>query len=82
MFSKKSKIVTVSRLQFVPLPITDQLQPNFYKLPCVEQTVIKLDRKSTKYCVVKCPLIIIFMLLRLMFFRFLIFFIYVINIKQ
>ena len=35
MISKKSKIVCsvkVSRLEFVFLPITDQLQPNFYKL--------------------------------------------------
>ena len=36
MVRKKSKIVgsvKVSRLEFVSLPIADQLQPNFYKLP-------------------------------------------------
>ena len=46
MVSKKSKIVCsvkVSRLEFVSLPIADQLQPNFYKLPCVEQRITKLD---------------------------------------
>ena len=35
MVSKKSKIVfsvKVSRMEFVSLPIADQLQPNFYKL--------------------------------------------------
>ena len=40
MLSKKSKIVysvKVSRLEFVSLPIADQSQPNFCKLPCVEQ---------------------------------------------
>ena len=47
MVSKKLKIVccsvTVSRLEFVSLPFSDQLQPNFYTLPCVEQRVAKLD---------------------------------------
>ena len=40
MLSKKSKIVwsvKVYRLEFVSLPIANQLQPNFCKLPCVEQ---------------------------------------------
>ena len=46
--------VTVSRLVFVAVPIADQLQPNFYKLPCVKQRITKLDRKSTMYCVAKC----------------------------
>ena len=39
--------VTVSRLEFVPVPIAEQLQPIFYKMPGVEQRVTKLDRKST-----------------------------------
>ena len=46
MASKKSKIicsVKVSRLVFVSLPIADQLQSNFYKLPCLEQRITKLD---------------------------------------
>ena len=46
MVSKKLKIVCsvkLSRLEFVPLPIVDQLRPNFYKLPCVEQKFTKLD---------------------------------------
>ena len=40
MVSKKSKIVgsvKVYRLTFVSLLIAGQLQPNFYKLSCVEQ---------------------------------------------
>ena len=61
MISEKLKIVwsvTVSRLEeqtLVIVPIWDQLQPNFYKLPCVEQRIAKLDLKSTMYSVVKCP---------------------------
>ena len=58
MVSKKLKIacsVKVSRLEFVSLPIVDQLQPSFYKLPCVEQRITKLDRKGTICSVVKCP---------------------------
>ena len=58
MVSKKSKAafsVKVSRLEFVSLAIADQLQPSFYKLPCVEQRITKLDRKGTIYSVVKCP---------------------------
>ena len=46
MVSKKPKIVCsgkLCRLEFVSLPIADQLQPNFYKLPCVEQRITKLD---------------------------------------
>ena len=46
MISKKLKIVcsvTVSRLEFVPVPIADQLQPNVYKLSCVEQRITKTD---------------------------------------
>ena len=46
MASEKSKIVSsvkLSRLEFVSLPIADQLQPNSYKLPCVEQGITKLD---------------------------------------
>ena len=45
----------VSRLEFVSVPIADQLQPNFYKLLCLEQRVTKLDWKSTMHSVVKCP---------------------------
>ena len=43
MVSEKSKIVTsvkLSRLEFVSLPIADQLQPNFYQLPCVEYSYV------------------------------------------
>ena len=46
MVSKTLKIVCLvklPRLEFVPLPIADQLHPNFYKLPCVEQKFTKLD---------------------------------------
>ena len=46
--------VTVSRLVFVAVPIAEQLQPDFYKLPCMKQRITKLDRKSTMYSVVKC----------------------------
>ena len=41
MTSKKLKIVcsvTVSRLEFVPVPIADQFQPNLFKLPCAGTT--------------------------------------------
>ena len=44
MVSKKSKIVCsakLSRLEFVSLPIADELQSSFYKLRFVEQR--KLD---------------------------------------
>ena len=47
--------VTVSRLEFVSVPIADHLEPNFYKLSFNEQSITKLDRKSTMYSVVKCP---------------------------
>ena len=46
MISKKMKIVcsvTVSRLEFIPVPIADQLQPNLFKLPCAEHGITKLD---------------------------------------
>ena len=52
MASKKLKIVCsvkVSRLEFVFLPVVDQLQRSFYKLPSVEQRITKLGRKSTMY---------------------------------
>ena len=39
----ESKKLLLLLLEFVPLPIADQLQPNFYKLPCVEQRITKLD---------------------------------------
>ena len=55
--SKKSRIVfsvNVFGLEFVSLPTADQLQPDFYKLPCLEQRITKLDRKSTIYSAVKC----------------------------
>ena len=83
MVSKKSKIVCsvkVSRPEFVSLPIVDQLQPNLYKLPCVEQRITNLDWKSTMCSVVKCPWIFMFILLCLIFFGILILFIYIINI--
>ena len=46
MVSKKSKIVClvkVSRLELVFLPFADKLQPIFYKLPCLEQKITKVD---------------------------------------
>ena len=58
MVSKKLKIVCsvkVYRLEFVSLTITDQLQPNFNKLRCVEQMITKLDLKSTMYSATNCP---------------------------
>ena len=61
MVSKKLKIfcsVKVSKLEFVSLPIVDQLQPNFYKLPCVEQRVTKPYWKSTMHSAVKCPSVV------------------------
>ena len=70
MVSKKSKIVCsvkVCRLELVSLPFADQLQPNFYKLPCLEQKITKVDWKSTMYSAVKCPWIFIFILFRLIF---------------
>ena len=48
MVSEKLKIicsVKLSRLEFVSLPIGDQLQPNLYKLSCVEQRITKLVYK-------------------------------------
>ena len=54
--SKNMKIfssVTVSRLEFVVVPYADQLEPNFHKLPCVEQSITKLDWKISKYSVFK-----------------------------
>ena len=82
MVSKKSKIVCsvkVCRLEFVSLPFADQLQPNFYKLPCLEQKITKLDSKSTMYSAVKCLQIFIFVLLCLIFSLYLLLFIYTIN---
>ena len=58
MVSKKMKIVCsvkVYRLEFASLPFADQLQPNFYKLPFLEQNITKVDWKSTMYSAVKCP---------------------------
>ena len=57
MVSKKSKIVCsvkVSRLECLSLPVVDQLQLNFYKVPCVEQRITKLDGKSTMCSVFEC----------------------------
>ena len=57
MTSERLKIVcsvTVFRLEFVSVPIADQLQSNFYKLSCVRERIKKLDNKSTMYSVVKC----------------------------
>ena len=47
--------VTLSRLEFVSVPIADQLQPHFDKLPYVEQRITKPDWTSTMYSVVKYP---------------------------
>ena len=58
MVSKKSKIfcsVKVSRLEIVSLLITDQLQQDFYKLSCAEQSIIKLDWKSTWTMLLNIP---------------------------
>ena len=46
MVSKKLKIVCsvkVCRLELVSLPFANRLQPNFYKLPCLEQKIVKVD---------------------------------------
>ena len=46
MVSRKSKIVfsvKVSRLEFVSLPIADQIQPNVINRHCVEQGITQLD---------------------------------------
>ena len=46
MVIKKSKIVcsvNLSRLDFVFLPIANQLHPNIYKLPFLEQRITKID---------------------------------------
>ena len=84
MVSKKSKIVClvkVSRLELVFLPFADKLQPIFYKLPCLEQKITKVDWKSTMYSAVKCPWIFVFILFCVIFYLFLLLFIYTINIK-
>ena len=84
MVSKKSKIVClvkICRLKFISRPIADQLQPNFYKLPCVEQRITKLDWKITIYTVVKCPWIFIFIFLCRIFSWFLIIFVCIIHIR-
>ena len=47
--------VTVSGLKFASVTITDQVQPNFYKLSYVEQKIAKLDWKSTMYSAVNFP---------------------------
>ena len=52
--SKKYLLSKVSRQECVSLRIPDQLQPDFYKLPCVKQMITKLDWKSTMCSVVKC----------------------------
>ena len=83
MRSKKSNIicsVKVSGLKFGSLPIADQLQPNFYKLSCAEQRITKLDWKSTMYSIIEYLWIFTSILLCLIFSRFLILFIYIINI--
>ena len=61
MVSKKFKIVgsvKVCRLELVSLSFADQLQPNFYKLFCLEQKITKVDWKSTMYSAAKCPWIL------------------------
>ena len=68
--SRKSKIVCsvkLSRQEFVSLPFEDQLQSNFYNLPCVEQKIRKLDWKSTLCSVIICPSIFIFIFSCLIF---------------
>ena len=85
MISKKSKIVwsvKVSRLQFVSLSIADQIKPNFYKLPCVEQRITKLDWKRTMHSLVNVPTFLSLYFFFFIFSWFLILFIYIINIGQ
>ena len=56
MVSKKLKVVCsvkLSRLEFVPLPIADQLWPNFYKLLCVCGTEV-YNTRLKKYHVQCC----------------------------
>ena len=58
MVRKNMKIVCLVkayRLEFVSLPLADQLKPNFYKLPCLEQNITKVYWESTMYSAVKCP---------------------------
>ena len=84
MVSTKSKIVcsvNLCRLEFVSLPFSDQLQPDVYKLPCLELKITKADWKSTMYSAVKCPWIFIFILFCVIFYLFLLLFIYTIIIK-
>ena len=84
MVSKKSKIVCsvkVCRLKLVSLPFADQLQPNFFKLPCLEQKITKVNWKSTLYNTVNCLWIFIFILFYLIFCLFLLLFIYTVKIK-
>ena len=54
MLSKKSKTVCsvkVSRLEYVSLPIANQLQPNFSKMPGVEQDFkTRLKKHYVKCC--------------------------------
>ena len=40
---QEKQLVKVSKLEFVSLPIADQLQPIFYKLPCGKQRIAKLN---------------------------------------
>ena len=84
MVITKSKIVcsvNLCRLEFVSLPFADQPQPNFYKLPSLEQKITKVDWKSTIYSAIRCPWIFIFILFFVIFYLFLFFFIYTININ-
>ena len=54
ILSKKSKTVCsvkLSGLEFVPLPIADQSQPNFCKLSCVEEDYkTRLKKYYVKCC--------------------------------
>ena len=63
MVSKKSEVVysvKAFRLEFISLPIANQLQSNFYKLPCMEQRItgfiyfiqrLKINSFSNNSCV-------------------------------
>ena len=73
--------VKVSKLELFIYPLQTNYSQIFRNCLCVEQRITKLDWKNTMYIVVKCPWILIFILLCLIFSRFLILFIYIINIS-
>ena len=77
-------LVKLSRQEFVSLPIADRLQPNFYKLPSM-CGIEDYKTRLKKYHVQCCQMFLHLSLHTsqcLIFSRFLILFIYIINIGQ